>query len=265
MHDALPPAISAQLSRACAVLDRHLADNLIALHVLGSAVGGGLKPSSDIDLLGTVDVPPGEATRRNLMTSLLTVSAPPGSGASLRPLEVTVLARPHVVPWRYPARRELQFGEWLRADLLAGRFEDPVLDHDLAILLTQARLDGVCLKGPEAGALFDPVPGEDLFRALLDTVAQWNAPEDWAGDERNTVLALARVWYTAAMGRIASKDVAAAWLMDRDPGPHRAILDKARAAYLGEGRDDLAARPEDVAAFVRHARRAIERLCGGRR
>src|SRR5690606_18045245 len=110
---------------------------------------------------------------------------------ALRALEVTVLALPQVVPWRYPPRRELQFGEWLRADLLAGRFEAPVEDHDLAILLAQARLGSVALQGPEAAALFDPVPHADLVRALLDTVAQWRAPEDWAGDERNIVLALA--------------------------------------------------------------------------
>ena len=28
-----------------------------------------------------------------------------------------------LVPWRHPARRELQFGEWLRGDLEAGIVE----------------------------------------------------------------------------------------------------------------------------------------------
>ena len=33
----------------------------------------------------------------------------------------------------------------------------------------------------------------DFAQALLDTVAQWNDVPDWAGDERNVVLALARL------------------------------------------------------------------------
>lgn len=44
-----------------------------------------------------------------------------------------------VKAWRYPPRREMQFGEWLRKDILIGIFEPAVLDIDLAILLTQAR------------------------------------------------------------------------------------------------------------------------------
>ena len=62
----------------------------------------------------------------------------------------TVVARSEVVPWRYPARRELQFGEWLRHDILPERSEPAVLDHDLAILLTKARQHSLALLGPSA-------------------------------------------------------------------------------------------------------------------
>lgn len=99
------------------------------------------------------------------------------------------------------------------------------------------------------------------MRALLDTVAQWRQPVDWAGDERNTILALARSWYTAVTGEITSKDAAAAWLLDTVEPPHRPILSKARASYLGQAHDDLAAQSAQVAAFITHARRAIEQLC----
>lgn len=87
-----------------------------------------------------------------------------------RPLEVTIVVRDEVVPWRYPPRRELQFGEWLRQDLQA-----------------------------------------DFAQALLDTLGLWNQPADWQGDERNGVLALARIWFSASTGEIAPKDAAAAW------------------------------------------------------
>lgn len=261
MNDAPSTAFTVQLSQACAVLERHLAGTIIAIHLFGSAVDTGLKPLSDIDILVTVSDAPTEATRNALLTELLTVSAWPGAEVHFRPLEVTVIAHSEVVPWRYPPRRELQFGEWLRKDLQAGLFESPIFDHDLAIILTKVRQHSVSLMGPSAMSLFDPVPWTDLVQSLLDTVAQWSEPKDWAGDERNIVLTLARIWYTSATGRIASKDVAATWLLDQMQGPHRALLSKARAAYLGEENEDLASYPAEVAAFVMHARQSIEQLC----
>jgi streptomycin 3"-adenylyltransferase len=260
MNEYVPVEIRAQVSAACTLLNRHLGDALLGAHLFGSAVDGGLKPFSDIDLLVTVGdrVPP--SVRRSLMVELLDVSAPPGS-VGLRALEVTVLALPEVVPWRYAPRRELQFGEWLRADIVAGVIEGPVNDPDLAILLTKARQHSVALVGEEASGVFDAVPRADLVRALMDTVAQWNGPDDWAGDECNIVLALARIWYTAEMGGIASKDVAATWLLNRwKEGSHHAVLVQARAAYLGLEADALANQPEAVAAFIREARRSIEAL-----
>ncbi len=125
------------------------------------------------------------------MLDLLKVSSPPGDGGTWRPLELTVVARSEVVPWRYPARRELQFGEWLRHDILSGTFEPAVLDHDLAILLTKARQHSLALLGPSAATFFEPVPKEHFSKALFDTIAQWNAESDWKGDERGTVAKLA--------------------------------------------------------------------------
>ena len=85
--------------------------------------------------------------------------------------------------------RELQFGEWLRDELQAGRFEPAMADHDLAILLSKARQHAISLLGPPAAELFEPVPEADMIRALHDTAAQWNGPDDWLGDECNVVLA----------------------------------------------------------------------------
>lgn len=172
----LPAQITEQVSQACSVIERRLASTLQAIHLFGSAIDGGLKPHSDIDLLVTVHTPPDEIVRRALLSELLTVSAPPDSNGTWRPLEVTVVAHCEVVPWRYPARRELQFGEWLRQDLLSGIFEPAVPDADLAILLTMARQRSIALAGPTADALFQPVPGQDFSKALSDTLTLWNSP-----------------------------------------------------------------------------------------
>lgn len=263
MPSALPPVVLHQLSLASTVLDAELGSAIVSMHVFGSAVDTGLQPSSDLDLLVTVDEAPSESQRSAVLMQLLTVSAPPGASAMLRPLEVTVLSLAHLKPWRYPARRELQFGEWLRHDLLAGVFEAPMRDPDLAILITKVRDSSIALRGPEASALLPHVPQADLGRALLDTVGQWNQPEDWAGDERNIVLALARCWYTAWTGRICSKQEAAAWVLERVDDRHKAVVANARAAYLGLEQDTLPAQPDAVQAFVRDARTEVEHKLAG--
>ncbi|EXF45146.1 aminoglycoside resistance protein [Pseudomonas sp. BAY1663] len=113
--------------------------------------------------------------------------------------------------------------------------------------------------------LFGPVPREDLARALAATVAQWGEAPDWQGDERNVVLALARIWFSAATGAIAPKDVAACWALERLPPEHRPVLAYARAAYLQGADHTLSGRAEQVAAFMRYARSVIEHRLSGTR
>ncbi|MCA8377413.1 DUF4111 domain-containing protein [Burkholderia cenocepacia] len=254
--DFIPHDIAAQL----AAIERHLGATLQAVHLFGSALDGGLKPRSDIDVLVTVAVRPDEAVRRALMSDLLGASAPPGCGGSMRALEVTVVAHGDVVPWRHPARRELQFGAWLRGDLEAGIVEPPLVDHDLAILLTKARQHGVALVGPPADVLFEPVPARDFVAALRATVAQWEAEPDWCGDACNIVLALARIWYSAATGAIAPKGVAATWVLERLPDAHRPIVAAARAAYLDGEAGAAILSGEPLAEFIGYARRTVESM-----
>ncbi|EJJ64046.1 aminoglycoside resistance protein, partial [Klebsiella pneumoniae subsp. pneumoniae KPNIH9] len=56
MRVAVTIEISNQLSEVLSVIERHLESTLLAVHLYGSAVDGGLKPYSDIDLLVTVAV-----------------------------------------------------------------------------------------------------------------------------------------------------------------------------------------------------------------
>ncbi len=43
MNPSAPSEITAQLSGACAVLERHLGETLLAIHLFGSAIDGGLR------------------------------------------------------------------------------------------------------------------------------------------------------------------------------------------------------------------------------
>lgn len=264
MTGSAPAEISEQLSQALDVIEDHLASTLLAVHLCGSALDGGLKPCSDIDLLVTVATTPDDTARHALMLDLLEISAPPGQSKNLRALEVTMVVHNTIVPWRYPARRELQFGEWLREDILAGIVEPPVIDADLTFLLTQARQHSIALAGPPAAELFDPVPESDLFRALADTLKLWKTPLDWAGDERNAVLTLARIWYSAATGNIAPKDVAADWVVERLPDEHQSALSEARQAYLGHCEDRLALRGDQLTDLIALIKREVTSLLGQR-
>ncbi|MET3821251.1 hypothetical protein ACVK00_000164 [Burkholderia sp. PvR073] len=140
------------MAAACASIERHLGATLQAMHLFGQALDGGPKPRSDIELLMTIAAPPGEGARCGLILELLDVSALPRSTAQMRALEVTIVVRGDVVPWRHPARRALQFGEWLRRELRAGIVEPPCIDHDLAILLTKMRQYDVALLGPRGSS-----------------------------------------------------------------------------------------------------------------
>ena len=75
MREAMIAEVSTQLSEVVGVIERHLEPTLLAVHLYGSAVDGGLKPHSDIDLLVTVTVRLDETTRRALINDLLETSA----------------------------------------------------------------------------------------------------------------------------------------------------------------------------------------------
>ncbi|AKQ66822.1 Streptomycin 3''-O-adenylyltransferase [Myxococcus hansupus] len=97
-------------------------------------------------------------------------------------------------------------------------------------------------------------------RSDVDLLVTGNEAADWRGDERNVVLALARIWFSLSTGGFAPKDVAAQWLIERLPDVHQGLMHRARDSYQGVRQDDLASRGPEVAAFVRFARAAIEGL-----
>jgi streptomycin 3"-adenylyltransferase len=95
----------------------------------------------------------------------------------------------------------------------------------------------VPLFGPPAAGLLDPIPPADLVRALHLEIPELLAGLEDGDDTRNSLLTLARIWFTLETGRIESKDVAAAWALERLPEASGEALGLARAAYLGEAVD----------------------------
>ncbi|MCD7441339.1 DUF4111 domain-containing protein [Streptomyces lincolnensis] len=219
------------------LLHRALRDNPLGVYLHGSAVLGGLRPYSDVDVLVVVRRSLGGDERRALLGELMRVS---GVANGARPVELIVVVQGDVRPWRYPPTCDFLYGEWLRAGYESGVVPGREVMPDLAPLLTMVLRGDAPLEGPPPAALLDPVPHEDLRRAIVAGVPELMAEVET--DTRNVLLTLARVWVTLATGTIRSKDEAAAWVVERLPSEHRPVLERARAVYLGEreeGWDDL--------------------------
>lgn len=245
---------------ALEALARVLGRPPVAAILSGSAVAGGLRPLSDVDLLAVVDDAPDADARRRLAAALMAVSGRYGAGGPSRPLDVTLVVRDAVVPWRYPPVRAFAYGEWLRAAYEAGVGPAPAPHPDLAIALAQARAIGVALLGPPPRELLDPVPEADLRRALRDALPALLA--DLRGDERNVLLTLARMWHTAATGGFMPKDAAAAWAAARLPAALAPWLDLAGRAYVGGIEDDWRDHRAPAAEVAERLRREVVRACG---
>jgi aminoglycoside 9-adenylyltransferase len=257
--DRLPPELPVEVPRVLDVLHRTLADGVVAAYLYGSACAGSLHPQSDLDLLVVVARPVTGAARKNLVAELLKISGRDAVLGPARPLDVTVVARDEVVPWRFPPRCDLVFGEWLRDAFLAGQIAPAAPRPDLAILLTTLLQHHRVLVGAPAAAVFDPVPAADLRRAVRACLP--SLLNDLRGDERNVMLTLARMWVTLATGDILPKDAAAQWVLGRLPAELAAVLALARSAYLGETRDaDWSTRSTQVDLFVHHAVAVIKAL-----
>jgi predicted nucleotidyltransferase len=236
-----------QLDRVVGAVRDVLGDDGIGAYLFGSAVLGGLRPRSDLDVFGVARRPMSRDQKRRLVERLLDLSGSP------RPLELTIVVQADVRPWRYPPRLDFQYGDWWRENFERGELEPwPAAENpDLASLVTMVLLADRPLFGPRPAEVLDPVPGDDYMAAMAACVEGVLLELD--SDTRNVLLTLARMWCTLAAGGVRSKDAAADWALERLPDEHRAVLARARAIYVGEAEerwDDLAPRARPHADYV---------------
>jgi len=231
---------------------------LVGVYLYGSAVMGGLRADSDVDILALTNCSLSESSRTELTKQLMEISGKPGGSTGIRPLEVTVVNQNNVVPWHFPPKYEFMYGEWLREQFEKGEIPSAAYDPDLALLLAQLRRNSIVLSGHKAEEVLDPIPWVDIQRAIRDSLPGLVA--NLKGDERNVILTLARMWFTAATGEFCSKDQAAQWAINQLPVEQAALLDVARKAYLGEVKDEWEEMETELAALVDSLRGAIEPL-----
>lgn len=224
-----------QVRDAGAAIQRSIPrDAIVGVYLYGSAVAGGLRPDSDLDLAVVTTRRLAAGEREALIEAVRPVSRRSLRPSGWRPLEVTVLALPDVRPWRYPPHMDLQYGEWLTDGELAEQARgSAVASPDLAVAITMLRQASCTFLGPPPEHVVDPVPPDDLARATLDSIPSLLADLEY--DTRNVLLTLARMWTTMTTGAIWSKDDAAQWAAERLPSPERRIMARARALYLDGG------------------------------
>ena len=233
---------------------------LTGIYLYGSAALDGLRPESDLDLLIFIDRPLTESARASLTQELLCLSGRPHSDR--RPIELSVVNRHAIDPWRFPPRFEYMFGEWLRTDMENGTVPQPFSDPDNILLLWQARLHAIPLtaQSPAIDKLIAPIPFEEIRRAIRGALP--NVLSSYKGDERNALLTLARMWYTLDTRAFASKDRAALWAEGKVPAEHASLLRLAREAYLGNCSDRWDDQEDNVLCLLAFMRRAVMHAIG---
>jgi predicted nucleotidyltransferase len=226
-----------QTERALRLVREVLGQDVLGAYQHGSAVLGGVQPTSDIDILVVTGRLATLVEKRRIVQGLMALSAPFPPPGLERCVELTVVAQAQVRPWRYPPSFDLQYGEWLRQ-----RFErgdslplQPAVNLDLTTLLTIVLLGDQPLFGPPPGELLDPVPAEDCIKAMVSDIDGFM--DEFEDDTRNLLLRLARIWQTVVTGVIDRKDRAAAWARERLPSEHQQLMVRARAMYLGRQPD----------------------------
>lgn len=109
-------------------------------------------------------------------------------------------------------------------------------DPGVTLMLAQARREAVPLMGPILSNLLPPISRGHVRRAMWEVLP--SLVSGLQGDERNVLLTLARMWYTAVTGVFVSKDTAANWAVSHVPADVGATLNQAREAYLGQIADE---------------------------
>lgn len=103
--------------QASKIIEELLDSILVGIYLYGSAVMGGLRINSDVDILVVINRSLSERTRRDLTDRLMLISGKIGNTKDMRPLEVTVINQKDIIPWHFPPRYEFMYGEWLRESL----------------------------------------------------------------------------------------------------------------------------------------------------
>lgn len=240
-----PSAVAPTLNALLAALRETLSADFVGLYLYGSLASGDFDPqTSDIDFVAVTrdELDDAAIAALDAMHARLWQSGDPWAAklegsyipqAALRRYNPTDPPRPTVNEGRF---------------YLAPHAADWIIQRHIL------REHGVAVAGPPLRDLIDPVPAEDVRRAvrenlrdwwrpMLDNPARLGTPEYLA----YAVLTMCRARYTLAHGDIASKPASARWAQAALAPRWRDLIARAAAWRPGVPFD----RFDDVAAFMR--------------
>ena len=210
-----------------------LAERLVGVYVYGSLAHGGFRRhQSDIDILLVVDRALDPTLRASVGRALLALSdARPTPGD----IDATVVTERTARNFEYPTPYEVQYNAGWH-DAIRDRlidFNAQRIDRDLATGLMDVRVRGARLVGPEAAALFGPVPWYAFINAVEHDF-------DWAGEHVRdeptyAVLNACRTLHatTHRSIEVVSKEEAGRWARQHVPIDFRRLIDEALAVREG--------------------------------
>lgn len=236
-----------QINETLTLLKDTLGDDLLALYLYGSSLLGGREVYSDIDLFAVINHKTTRKEKTKLVKGLLNIS---GIHTKLEkpPIEITIVEKSEMHPWRYPPRFDFQYGEWLRPSFEQGIIEPPSEMSDLAVIITQVRLLSKTLLGKDPENTLPVVPYKDFMRALIHDLDRLKT--ELQSDTRNVLLTYARIWSTLETNEIKSKPNAAEWAILQLPDALRPVMERAMSISSGKEIDyweDLS-KPVEAAA-----------------
>lgn len=245
-----------QIQAVKSAIHRVFGSELIAIYLHGSAVSGKLRPQSDIDLLAIIDRPMTNNQRTKLLAKLLQISGRhPTTSENQRCIEVIIFLQSDLFNHSFPARAEFLYGEWLRDNFKAGKIPIPMRNPEYTLVLAQARHQSILLYGKNPAVLLPEIPIKYIHLAMREALPA--LLDGLQGDERNVILTLARMWYTATTSKFVTKDTAAAWAIPQMSNQNALLLDHARRAYLGEIKDKWKHKSVGVQKLAQHIQELV--------
>lgn len=241
-----------QLKDSLELLKMILGPDLSGVYLYGSSLVGGLQKHSDIDLFVVTNRMTTLEEKTRLIANLLQISGIYMKSSKL-PIEMTVVEKAAVNPWRYPPYFDFQYGDWLRTSFEKGIIEPwPTYEMpDLALIITQVLLKSQTLWGLEPEQLLAHVPYHDFMKAMLHDLDRLTT--DLEHDTRNVLLTYARIWSTLETNTIRPKPAAADWVMSHLPKVYRPVMKRAKSVCIGvenEYWDDIEGLIKPCAGFM---------------
>lgn len=221
-----------QLKDSLDLLKTLLGPDLLGVYLYGSALIGGLQKYSDIDLFVITNRVTTSEEKTKLIANLLKISGIYMKG-SKRPIEMTIVEKTAVNPWKYPPHCDFQYGEWLRRSSEHDAIGPCQIREmpDLALLITQVLLKSQTLQGVQPEQLLAPVPYHDFIKAMIHDLDR--LATNLEDDTRNVLLTYARIWCTLETDTIRSKPAAADWVMHHLSIAYQSVMQRAKAICTG--------------------------------